>query len=81
MRVLRLVFALFALVATTAAGSYAATDTGSLSVTRATLSNGLRVVVVHNPLAPVVTTTLNYEAGSAEQTVAGIAFRSHIEFL
>lgn len=33
-------------------------------VLRATLANGLRVVIVHNPLAPVVTTQVNYLAGS-----------------
>jgi zinc protease len=44
-----------------------------VSVTRATLANGLRVIVVHDPLAPVVTTMLNYRAGSDEQTVPGEA--------
>ena len=33
-------------------------------VVRATLNNGLRVVVVRDPLAPVVTTEINYLAGS-----------------
>ncbi len=44
-----------------------------LQVTRATLKNGLQVVVVHNPLAPVVTTVLNYRAGSNEQQFPGQA--------
>src|SRR6185295_3701004 len=35
-------------------------------VRRATLDNGLRVVVVVNPLAPVVTTVINYLVGSVE---------------
>lgn len=45
----------------------------SLSVTRATLANGLQVVVVHDALAPVVTTIMNYKVGSDEQTVPGLA--------
>jgi len=36
------------------------------NVTRATLGNGLRVVVVRDTLAPVVTTVMNYQAGSNE---------------
>jgi zinc protease len=39
---------------------------GEPGVLRATLANGLRVVIVHNSLAPVVATSVNYLAGSDE---------------
>jgi zinc protease len=45
----------------------------ALGVTRATLSNGLRVVVVRDPLAPVVTAVLNYRVGSNEERYPGEA--------
>ena len=50
-----------------AAGAFAATPSpDGRDVTRATLANGLRVVVVRDPLAPVATTEVNYLVGSDE---------------
>lgn len=43
------------------------------TVTRATLHNGLQIVVVRDPLAPVVTAVLNYKVGSDEQRFPGQA--------
>jgi zinc protease len=36
------------------------------TITRAVLANGLRVVIVRNPIAPVVATVVNYKVGSNE---------------
>jgi len=46
------------------------------NVLRAELPNGLRVVIVRNPLAPVVTTVINYEVGS-DETPAGFPGMAH----
>ena len=45
----------------------------SVDVTRATLPNGLQVVVLRDTLAPVVATWMNYLVGSDEEPVTGIA--------
>jgi zinc protease len=60
-------------VATIAFASPVASRAAGVDVTRAVLANGLQVVVVHNPLAPVVTTMINYRAGSDDQFVDGLA--------
>jgi zinc protease len=44
----------------------AQSGTDNNNILRATLENGLRLVVVRNPIAPVVTTEINYLAGSDE---------------
>lgn len=55
------------LIAIGSAGlALAGTSNSAPEVTKATLANGLRVVVVRSSLAPVVTTVMNYLAGSNE---------------
>jgi zinc protease len=51
---------------------------GNSYVTRATLENGLRVVIVHDPLAPVVTVEENFLAGGNE-TPAGFPGMAHAQ--
>jgi len=58
---LRIVIAILILCLPVQAASVTGPD-----VARATLDNGLRVVVVRSPLAPVATTVMNYLAGSDE---------------
>jgi zinc protease len=54
----------FSIACALSATGFAKTD--DAEVARATLDNGLRVVVVRDALAPVVTTEVNYLAGSDE---------------
>jgi zinc protease len=49
---------------------------GAKDVLRATLSNGLQVIIVRNTLAPVVTTMVNYRVGS-DETPAGFPGMAH----
>jgi zinc protease len=54
-------------------GTSAPARSASADVARATLSNGLRVIVVRDRLAPVATAVMNYEVGSDEQWIPGLA--------
>jgi len=51
-------------------------DQGSADILRATLDNGLRVVIVRNTLAPVVTTEVTYLVG-ADETPPGFPGTAH----
>jgi zinc protease len=55
-----------------------AADEGRDSAVRATLDNGLRVVIVRDPLAPVVTVEENYLAGGND-TPAGFPGMAHAQ--
>jgi zinc protease len=66
-RALRLTAAISLVLAAT--GAMAAAP--GAEVTRATLGNGLRVVIVRDTLAPVVATEMNYLAGSDEVPALG----------
>src|SRR5262245_39819098 len=59
----------------TTQSSFSQTPAGG-DVTRSTLDNGLRVVIVRDPLAPVVTVMQNYLAG-ANETPPGFPGMAH----
>jgi zinc protease len=59
-----------------AAGLTGAKAASSQDVLRATLPNGMRVVIVRNTLAPVVTTVMNYKVGS-DQAPEGFPGMAH----
>jgi zinc protease len=71
----RLSFLLLAALFLTPAATPALTlsTRSRLALTRATLPNGLQIVVLRDTLAPVVTTWLNVEAGSDDEPYAGLA--------
>ena len=70
---LRVALTLLALLTLAAAPALSGQDS---VVFRATLKNGLRVVIVRNTLAPVVTTEINYLAG-ANETPEGFPGMAH----
>ena len=51
------------------------------TVTRATLKNGMQVVVLRDPLSPVVSIMMNYKAGADEEPITGLAHaQEHMMF-
>ena len=62
----------------TAVRSVETAHTDSESIVRATLANGLRVIVVRNTLAPVVATSVNYLTGS-DETPPGFPGTAHAQ--
>lgn len=73
-----LVAAALALGATSMTRASSALPTDPSEVTKATLRNGLRVVIVRNPLAPVVSTDLTYLVGSRDDPV-GVPGMAHAQ--
>lgn len=75
MRFLNAIFAIFFTLAGLAPAAHAKDD---VDVTRATLDNGLRVVIVRDPLAPVATVEDNYLVGGNE-TPKGFPGTAHAQ--
>src|SRR5207237_6995049 len=69
---------IYALFITAALFAQSVSTTDAVTVTRATLDNGLRVVIVHDPLAPVVTVEENYLVG-ADETPEGFPGMAHAQ--
>src|SRR5690349_3999823 len=67
-----------ALAQTTGSSGSAVASSQAGDVTRATLENGLRVVIVRDPLAPVVTVQQNYLVG-ANETPPGFPGMAHAQ--
>src|SRR5690348_13406552 len=70
------VASLLFLISTFAISAFAAS--GEVNVTRATLKNGMRVIIVRNTLAPVVTVQENYVVG-ANETPSGFPGTAHAQ--
>jgi zinc protease len=68
---------LLLLVALAATNTFSVIAQDTNQVTRATLDNGLRVVIVRDPLAPVATLETNYLAGEMRPRMAFRAWRMH----